>query len=190
MDGMSVRSTIKEPLKIIIVDESGRKAKIDLLNYLVFIDILHHKVHDGEVFIVSDIDTDVDTASPKYWHIKTPAGIKFHMRINLETDTGGLVEFFEDPTTTGDGTALVAYNADRNAAKTTTVEFYYDPTVSNDGTRIQVARIGAGRDKKLGGIARAQVEWILKKNEQYLVKITPDANDAEVTMNLEGYEVT
>lgn len=166
-------------------------AGVDFLGYLVAIEIEHHKVHEEVFYFVSDIDTDVDTAPPKYWHIKTPdSSIRFHVKVNIETDTGGLVELFENPTTTDDGVALTPYNADRNSSNVSSVEFYRDPTVGADGTRLQVARIGAGRDKKLGGVARPGSEWILKQNEQYLIKITPDADNAEVTINIEGYEVS
>ena len=150
----------------------------------------HYHVHRSEFYTVSDFDNSVDTASPKYWHIITPdSAARSHMRIQLATDTGGLVELFENPTTTGNGTSLTAYNNDRNSVNNTTINFYYDPTVSYDGARIEVSRIGAGREKKFGGMARQNSELILKQNEQYLIKVTPDSNAAEVTINIGFYEV-
>lgn len=149
----------------------------------------HDKVHTEQFFTLSDFDPDVDVGSPKYWHVATPdSDIRFHVKINLESDTGGLLEFFENPTTGSRGTELTCFNNDRNSSNACSILFYKDPTVSADGTRLQVARIGAGRDKKLGGVAKSDSEWILKKNEQYLIKVTPDANDAEVTITFEGYE--
>jgi len=120
-------------------------AGVDPLGYLIAIEIEHYKVHEGNFYTVSDYDNDVDTASPKYWHIKTHAGdVRVHIRIQVATDTGGLLELFENPTTTGDGTPLTPYNNDRNSGNTSVISFYYDPTVSADGTRIEVTRIGGG----------------------------------------------
>lgn len=164
-------------------------AEIDHLGYLVSIEIEHHKVHEGVFYTVADFDVSVDTASPKYWHIITPnTDVRAHAKMQIATDTGGLVELFENPTTTGNGDAIVASNNDRNSTNDATVNFYKDPTVSDDGTRIEVSRIGAGREKKFGGEARQASELILKKNEQYLIKATPDANAAQISLNVGFYE--
>lgn len=174
----------------IIITDGTYDAEVDPLGYLAQIAIEHHKVHEGVFYTVSDYDNNVLIASPKYWLIRTPnTAVRFHTKINLETDTGSLLEFFENPTLTDDGAALTAYNNDRNSPNTSSLEFYSDPTVTNDGTRLVSARVGAGREKKLGGVARPQAEFILKQNEEYLVKLTVDANGADVTINIEGYEV-
>lgn len=165
-------------------------AEVDVLGYLVAIEIEHHKVHEGKFYTVSDYDSSVDTASPKYWHIITPdSSARAHIKIQVATDTGGLIEFYENPTTTNNGGALTAFNNDRNSGNSTTFNFYKDPTISSDGTLIEVSRIGAGREKKIGGMARQPSEIILKQNEQYLIKATPDSNGASVTINIGFYEV-
>ena len=176
------------PTRVIITDGTYT-AEVDSLGYLVAIEVEHHKVHEGDFYTASDYDNNVLVAAPKYWLIRTPANLRFHTKINIESDTGCLLEFFENPTINVNGVVLTAFNNDRNSAKTSIVQFYGDPTVGADGTRIQVARVGAGREKKLGGVARLAAEWILKENEEYLVKVTVDANGANVTMNAEGYEI-
>lgn len=176
------------PTRVIITDGTYT-AEVDSLGYLVAIEIEHHKVHEGIFYTVSDYDNNVQVVTPKYWLIRTPANVNFHTKINIESDTGCLLEFFENPTINVDGVALPAYNNDRNSANVSSLDYFRDPTVGADGTRIQVARVGAGREKKLGGVARIAAEWILQPNQEYLVKVTVDANGADVTMNAEGYEV-
>jgi len=155
------------------------------------IEFEHHMVHDGYSYSVSDHDSSVDIASPKYWHIITPNTAKrCHVKIAVISDHAALVEFFENPTTTANGTALAAYNNDRNSINATTMSFYYDPTVTADGTRLVVEYIGTYNPKtRIGGSSRAETEFILKQNEQYLVKVTPENDNTKVTVQIEFYEV-
>jgi len=155
------------------------------------IPIEHHMVHKGKYFFVTDYDDDVDIAAPKYWHIKTPnTATRIHFVLMISTDLGAIIEFFESPTTTADGTQLTAYNADRNSANTPTSTFYKDPTVSADGTLLQKDRVGTYQPiTRIGGHIRNATEFILKQNTAYLVKVIPDADNTKVSLNIEFYEV-
>lgn len=188
--GRRIRTILIEDGQKIIITDGVTDVVVDPLGYIVTVEIEHYKVHIGDFYTVSDYDNNVLVAAPKYWLVRTPnTALRFHTKINVETDTGTLLEFFENPTITLDGVALTAFNNERNSAKTCSLNFFRDPTVGADGTRIQVARVAPGREKKIGGTARSAAEWILKQNEEYLVKATVDANGAEVTINIEGYEV-
>jgi len=181
--------TAKARRVILTSTNATTQAKIDSLGYLVDIPVEHYKVHEGEFFICSDYDDNVDIATPKKWLMTTPnSTTRFHIKVNVECDTGSLLELYENPTISTTGTALTAYNADRNSTTTTTMTFYKDATTSASGTRLQVARVGAGRDRRLGGVARERAEWILKQDEDYLIVVTVDSDNAEVTINIEGYE--
>jgi len=155
------------------------------------IEIEHSKVHQGKFYFVTDYDTSVDTASPKYWHVKTPdSATRIHCVLAITTNLGAVIEMFENPTLTGNGTALTVNNADRNSANTSSCLFYYDPTASADGTLLQKDRTGTYQPvTRLGGHIRQATEFILKQNTSYLVKVTPDADDTEVSFNAEFYEV-
>jgi len=179
----------KDPSSLKVLESTSPLELDDIENAVVMMDLAHHMVHEGDSFTLSDFDADVDVAGPKYWLIRVPANVEFHIKISIECDTGSLLEFFENPTITGDGTELTFYNNNRNSSNTTTMFASKDPTNSAEGTRLQSSRVGAGREKKLGGVGRTQFEWILKSGEEYLIKITVDSNDAEVTMTADGYEV-
>ena len=55
---------------------------------------------------------------------------------------------------------------------------------------MEIDRIGTYKPvTRLGGTIRQATEFIFKNGESYLVKFTPDANDAKVNINIEFYEV-
>lgn len=171
--------------------DGTRFAEVDVLGYLVGIDIVHHKVHEGNFYTVSDYDSAVQIVAPKYWHIITPNTAKrIHAVISVISNLAGLVGFFEAPTTSANGTALTARNNDRNSGNTPTVLFYKDPTVTTKGTALLYGRNGANNTKtQIGGITRSNAEFILKQNTKYFVKFTADANNTEAVFVCEFYEV-
>jgi len=155
------------------------------------LDFPHHEIHEGFHYIVSDSDTNVDIASPKYWHIKTADNAEWcHLLGAFIADGAGTLEFFENPTTTGDGTQLTAYNNNRNSANTPNTTFYYDPTVSADGTKIYSIPIGSDGSpiSAHGGSTSREREFILKQNEQYLMKFTALADNTTASIVFEFYE--
>lgn len=175
-----------------LVGISGGKVEIDSEKYLVGISLPHHKVHEGIHYSFSDVDTDVDISGPKYWRLTTPDNdIEFHITIGIAASAGVTVELFENPTISGAGTALSIYNNDRRSGNTTTATAFYDSTTSADGTLIYTTKVGSagpGVVQRIGGNTRNEAEWILKHNEDYLVKVTADADNTEVILNVEFYE--
>lgn len=181
-----------------LINVDGRKVVVDTLVAdanecnLVVMNLEHHKIHAGVHYTVSDYDSDVDNAGPKYWHIKTPnTAVRFHLVFCVTTSGPALVEFFENPTTSADGTGLTAYNNDRTSDNTSTLSVYYDPTVSPDGTRIGVSFIGsegAAPVGSAGGMLERCHEMIPKQNEQYLVKVTVSNDNTKVAFTLNWYE--
>lgn len=160
-----------------------------------FIDmsISHAFIHRGELFIFHDIDIDVDISGPKYWHFKAGSSdeIAPHLEFQISTDGGALVEFFEAPTTTDDGTQLTAYNHNRRSSKTPgQLTAYYDPTVSSDGTKLSVFEIGSagGGPNQNPGKRDRDNEFILKKDTSYLIKITVRQDNTNVSMLANFYE--
>jgi len=154
------------------------------------IEVEHHEVHEGNFYTVADNDTDVDILVPKYWHLIAPnTTTRIHLKFAGNADTSGLWEFYENPTTTNDGTGLNELNNDRNSTNTSTLQTFRDPVVGADGTLIWNMRQGAtAPPTKSSGTARNGAEWILKQNEQYLIKYTPDSDNAEATIAIEYYE--
>jgi hypothetical protein len=177
--------------QVSIVDDGVNTADVDtLVRALNTINVDHYKVHEGDAYSAIIYDADVDTGSPKYVRCVSPnTTTRIHIKFSISSDTAGLGELFENPTINPVGSAVAEYNQDRNSANTATLVVTDDPTVAADGTRLATDVIGAGGPTKLGGNSRSGLEWILLQNEEYIVKFTPDANDARVAITLEWYEV-
>lgn len=182
-----------------LADTNGALTEFDTIategsyGYLIQVPVEHHKIHEGSHYTTVDYDSDVDITGPKYWHIKAPdTTVVPHLVWRVKASLNGLVELFEAPTTTADGTALTSRNNDRNSSNTATTLFYYDPTVTGDGTRIDVDVIGsdganpAGAD---GGDMNRETEWLLKRNTSYLIKFTSGTDNCRVSLHMSHYEV-
>lgn len=162
-------------------------------NTLQTIDYAHHEIHSGSHFFYFDYDNDVDTGTPKYYRLTTPDTTKWiHLTITLYSEGSGTWQFFENPTVNAAGTAATVFNSNRNSATAATLVVAYDATSTADGTLLKVWRTGSGTNapSRVGGESRAETEIILKQNEDYFIKFTPDSNDARTKIELEWYEHT
>jgi len=142
------------------------------------------------------VDTDVDIAGPKYVRITAPdTTVRIHFMGVVSADAAALVELYEDPTILAAGNALTEQNNNRNSANVATATTFEDTTTqapNNDGTLLFAGRIGGtglAQTRFAGNVADRE-EWILKQNEDYLVKVTVDADNTEVAIVLTWYEVT
>lgn len=157
-------------------------------NALVTMDVVHAVIHDQLFYTVTDYDSSVDTAAPKYWRLTTPATGYVHIVAGVSMSGAGLVEVYENPTLSGAGTALTAMNNYRPSSNTATVTATADPTTSNDGTRIFVQYLGSNAPgARFGGTLRQAAEFVLKQNEDYIFKVTPVSNSTAVSIVLELY---
>lgn len=176
-----------------MTEKKGKQQLMDGVDdATIVIDLAHHKVHQGEHFTFTDYDADVDAGAGarKVWQITTPNSAKrFHTVISFFTSNAGLFEFNENPTLNVEGTALTAYNNDRNSASTTTLVMKYDTTLTADGTNLTILQLTANSRTQIGGVGRSDVEWILKANEDYAIIFQADNDDTVVTIVIEFYEV-
>jgi len=165
-------------------------------NARVSIAFQHHEIHEGNHYTVAVVDTDVDIAGPKYVRITAPNTTKhIHLIGIVSASAACLVEFYENPTPLADGNALTEQNNDRNSANAATATTFEDTTTqapNNDGTLLFASRIGGTgvAQTRFAGSAADREEWILKQGEDYLVKVTVDADNTEVAIVLTWYEVS
>lgn len=155
------------------------------------IDYAHHEIHSGSHFFWTDYDTDVDTGAPKYYRITTPNTTKWaHMLFILYSEGVGTWQLFENPTVNAAGTPATLLNNDRNSLTAATLVIAPDPTSTADGTLIKTWRTGSGTNAstRVGTESRGESELILKQNEDYFLKFTPDSDNAKVKLELEWYE--
>ena len=157
------------------------------------IDYAHKEIHSGSHFFYSDYDSDVDTASPKYYRITTPNTTKWaHMIFTFYSEGVGTWQLFENPTVNAAGTTATVFNNNRNSATAATVVIAYDATSTSDGTLLKTWRTGSGTNapSRVGTESRNDTEIILDQDQDYFLKFTPDADNAKTKVELEWYEHT
>ena len=151
----------------------------------------HHEIHGGSHYVTTDYDTDVDILGPKYWHIITADSTKqVHLIVNFYADGAGVWELYENPTTTGNGTGLAEINSNRTSASTATAQVFYDATLGTAGTLLWKVYLGelVNPANNTGGSGGRGHEFVLKENEQYLIKFTPAADNTLAGVELVWYE--
>lgn len=158
-----------------------------ITNALRVINAEHAEIHEAHHYFVSDIDIDIDIATPKYWHVQAPdSAVRIHFTWEMETQNAALIEVFENPTLATNGAGMTEWNNDRNSGNTSNLNTYRDPNVTVDGTLIYSKRLVS--DKKSGGFVKRSHEIILDQAASYLFKITTDADDNEANIFMEYYE--
>lgn len=127
--------------------------------------------------------------------IKVPADLEHHSVFIIEADASATVDIYEGTTVSADGTSIIHTRNNRYSTKNN-ITNYHTPTITDDGTLIYQTKIFApnvgansrqtGGDKQTG---RFGSEWILKPDTNYLVRVSPDANNTDVFYLNEYYEV-
>lgn len=174
-----------------VYGSQGRLLQQDVSTYLINIDTVHSKIHQGVSFSVDDLTLVVDIASPKKYLIITPnTSARAHMIFTVETEPGVKFEFFEGTTVSANGAALSIINYKRDSTNTSVLQVFGGPTVTVDGTRILLWQSGTtlAGGKVPGSIMHAD-EFILKQNTLYQAKITPLSNNTTVFIHFNWYEV-
>lgn len=100
----------------------------------------------------------------------------------------------EGATINVDGSAITAFNHNRNSSKTASSVLKNAPTVTVAGTQIAQAYIGGGTGvggSRSGSDTKADNEWVLKQNTVYTITFTNDSSgDNVVNVNNVWYEET
>ncbi len=171
-----------------VVDANNNVISVDkATRSIVFIDLEHQKIHEGNTFTILDID-DLGNAEVHDMLIVTPDTTKWaHMVWEIEHELETLIQFYTGATYSDIGIIAPSYNRNGNSSNTATTLVYHDATITGVGTLIGTIQQGAG--KKAGGSDRQANEFILKQNTVYLIRITNlTANDNLVFIRLNWYE--
>lgn len=155
----------------------------------ITLDFAHHQLHEGEqhqytygpIAIANGATLDhrlvVGNLAPT---TRTP-----HLVIELDSTGECWLYLYETPTTTGNGTQQTVYNRNRNSATVPNMTVWLAPTVTAAGTLMSAWIVGSG--EKSGGNSRDSIEWDLKANTVYLVRVV-GKNSNNIAMRLMWYE--
>lgn len=184
-----------KPVKIVKQSSSGDfEVTVDDYNALTIIDIEQQQINEGNFFgaLASAVLSTTDTLNIL---IRTPdTSERFHAKAVAYAEGAFQAELFEDPTLTGSGTALAAYNFNRASSNTSNISrIAYNATTSGDGTRLPLVALagstGVGRTR-IAGAASQHNKLILKQDTEYLLKLTSNASDNQVFLGVSWFEDT
>lgn len=127
------------------------------------IDALASKIADGKLWTASRVSTGLTNTSTSILHLKVPAGVSPVIQLLARTSQRYTLEFYETPTTSGDGTAVTPLNRKRSQAGSPSMAVYHTPTISGNGTLLFTALVPPNAEAKpLDG-------WVLAPSTNYLI---------------------
>lgn len=169
---------------------------------IIALDSAHAAIHHGLHFVMSDYDSVVDIATPKYWHVKTPSGsssspalpcadIEYHFVFGVGASGGILIELFRNADVSADGTPIAFINSNDRSDLEIDVEGFADPTVSDDGERVLAQIVGDGVVPVVvaPGEGRCDTERILADATSYILKVTAFNDTTRVSAGVSIYQV-
>lgn len=127
---------------------------------------------DGKVFFAHrQVSVTTGNTDEVLIKVGTTALIMF---ATVSSDDKEIVDFYEGPTISADGTAVSVYNANRGSANTEDFNVYHTPTTSADGTLLEEEITPTAGDAVVGPGTSEGVPWILAPNTNYLMRFTND----------------
>lgn len=147
----------------------------DITGALATIDVVHHEVHEGEMFH-AEHSASVGNGNNLDVLLATGAANEAHLSAAVAAGGQSLVYLYEAPNASG-GTPLTVYNMHRSdTTHSSPFTAAHTPVVVGVGTVPLInGRLIAGGTSvpsRVGGETRANTEWILKPNTAYLLRVT------------------
>ena len=150
----------------------------------------HHKLHEGKHYVADYQDITMSTDDIIAICFTTPDSEELMHAMMVASATGlATVELFENPTLSAEGTLLSSYNRDRRSANVSEIVSRHTPTNTSPGTLLETWWIGgAGFKSDISGMERGDAGFIFKRNEQYLVRLTAQADNIRGRIGADWYE--
>jgi len=154
------------------------------------VNLSHHRIHEGRMFTLTAIAQNLPANIPKYYFGTSPP-IQIstaHVIFVITVNPGAIFELFEGTVASG-GTQLFSVNNDRNNPVLATGTFFEDPIVTSEGTtKLWEEIIGSPTVGGIGGPKfRDEDEIVTASATNYLLKITPLANNTDLTVEIPAY---
>lgn len=147
----------------------------------------HHEIHEEDSYEVCDVNDLANGATFDYL-VATPDTTAWgHFVFEIQIEREASYQIFENPTISAAGTAMTEVNRDRNSSETATIVITHTPTVTSTGSTIiceehWIDGASAITQQKDRGLQ----EFLLKRDEEYLIRITNEtalANQVSVSLN-------
>lgn len=160
-----------DAIQVALIGNNGKLLKTNERS-LVSLSSIHYHNHVGDIFVYNeDFILNAAQVHLDLWCIGSEKNAHF---TSFEVTVGGnpiLIEFFENPTITNNGTAKNLSNTNRQFNFNSSINVYDDPTITNDG-KLLIRRGIIAAQSKIAGVAGSETEWILARDTCYLFKVT------------------
>ena len=181
----------------ILVETSGPpvKPRADLATHtLQVIDYAHHEAHAGSAYFLTYSVLADDTVAAEV-RIQTANTAKWaHMIITIDVGLAGTAQLWSPTTKTHVGAnVLTAMNRDHNSTNSSGLTICHTPGGAQEGDSTLTRYLGAATVSGKaagGGSGGNRGEFILKQNNDYLIKVTSRADGNSMTIVLDWYEHT
>ena len=156
---------------------------------LVILDEIHYQNHLGTLFL-NNFNKTFSAGEVQYF-LACPTTKNVHF-ISLEvksTNAPIMIELFENPTVTNNGSLINLINTNRELNLNHSTNIYVNPTITNDGTKLYRDFVLSSSGFKVENQFLQSGEIILSKLYCYAIKITnQDGNGVDVVGTLFMYE--
>jgi hypothetical protein len=173
-----------------IIGDDRSQAQVDTFNEaLITQDEIHANIHRGVFYTISDLLLALTNGSNEDLLLVT-GDTPVHARITLSTSAQALVRFYEDTTTSNNGTVLPARNRNRVSTNTAAMTSSRAPTVTGVGTLLYEGFLpGGSKNQATGDQSSTFEEWVLKANSKYLIRVTNNSGGNEdLSLAIDFYE--
>ncbi|KKN17303.1 hypothetical protein LCGC14_0967120 [marine sediment metagenome] len=172
-----------------VVDDNGNIISIDAATRAIInIDNAHHEIHEGNAYLISINDHDLDVGDMLDLTVITPDTTKW---LNVIWNAEGILAIhifvYEDAITNVAGANLTAVNRNRNSTNVSPAILRSGDSFTDTGTILWQWHTGT---RKTGGESGERDELILKQNTQYLFRIESEIINNAVSGILSWYELT
>ncbi len=150
---------------------------------LIILNLEDYQILSGRTFASSRKSQGLTVASSREYLLQT--GSKYsHLKVNMVSDQKGEAYMFEGTTFSAAGSALPINALNRVSSDSPTVTVTHTPTLTDDGSKMVAAWTGLD-----GRVLLDAVEWILDKNEDYLIRFTNrGSGPASLSIMIRWYE--
>src|SRR4030042_4242817 len=144
------------------------------------IDYEQYKINSGDHYNVSDYSLSTASGTNIDFIITTPdSTIYSHMKCNVSSSKGALVQEYTDTSGVSGGTPITIYNNNENSINTTDLTITRDP--------VSIAFSGNIKNKEIvninGSFINKDKENILLRNTIHLFRITSKDNSNDISWN-------
>jgi len=164
------------------------RKQFDTETHHVVINSSHDEIHRGNAFVIF-YDTGSITSSSSKTVLINVGSTGMHIQSTVDATGTFLLDIYEGPTVSANGTAVSVINKNRESARASNATVFHTPTTSADGAHISSSLVPGGVwTGGASGVARDE-QFMLNEDTSYLVRCTNiGTGSARGLLRIEWYE--